>query len=99
MEQEHEIPAEFSSLRYWEQGLNTARVWYHEEWDGSWIQLCLARDIAREIEIEVRKAVAAPATEIWQAASDRIEDYDRREAAGEDVSNELRPRMPGGSDW
>lgn len=28
-----------------------------------------------------------------------IEDYDRREAAGEDVSGEVRPRFPGGSDF
>lgn len=36
---------------------------------------------------------------IFESAADRIDDYDRREAAGEDVSGEARPRMPGGSDW
>ena len=36
---------------------------------------------------------------IFESAAKSIEDYDRREAAGEDVSGEDRPRMPGGSDW
>ena len=36
---------------------------------------------------------------IFESAADHIVDYDRREAAGEDVSGEVRPRMPGGSDF
>lgn len=36
---------------------------------------------------------------VYEAAQAAIEDYDRREAAGEDVSHEIRPRMPGGSDF
>jgi len=36
---------------------------------------------------------------IWSEAAQRIEDYDRRENAGEDVSREIRPRFPGGSDF
>lgn len=36
---------------------------------------------------------------LWEQAKVWIDDYDRREAAGEDVSAEVRPRLPGGSDW
>ena len=49
------VPPEFSKLRFWERGFETARSWYHEEWDGSYIQLALARDIARAIELEVSR--------------------------------------------
>lgn len=47
-------PQEYTDLRYWERGLDTARRWYHEEFDGSSIQLDLARDIAKAIEIEAK---------------------------------------------
>jgi hypothetical protein len=36
--------------RFWDRGFETAKSWYHEEWDGSYIQLTLARDIAKAIE-------------------------------------------------
>lgn len=36
---------------------------------------------------------------VYAAAHKAIEDYDRREAAGEDMTGEIRPRMPGGSDF
>ena len=46
---------------------------------------------------------SAPSTSHdWDVMPDyakNIEDYDRREAAGEDVSGEMRPRFPGGSDF
>ena len=51
---EYAVPREYSDLRYWERGLEVARTWYHEEWDGSDIQLALARDIAKAIEIEAQ---------------------------------------------
>ena len=41
----------------------------------------------------------AQTAHMFKSARSAIEDYDKREAAGEDVSNEMRPRMPGGSDW
>lgn len=48
-------PPQYIKLRFWEQGLDVAQRWYHEEWDGSYIQLDLARDIAKEIEKQVLK--------------------------------------------
>lgn len=47
----------------------------------------------------LRRRYPYPEREIWQSAAARVDDYNRREAAGEDVSNEVRPRLPGGSDW
>lgn len=58
---EDEIPAKYSDLRFWERGLAVARTWYHEEWDGSYIQLNLARDIAQAIEDEVSIAYSTAA--------------------------------------
>lgn len=52
--------------------------------------------LAIVLDLERRIATAA---NIFETAQARIEDYDRREAAGEDVSHEIRPRMPGGSDF
>ena len=40
-----------------------------------------------------------PEMQVWRSAREAIEDYDSREAAGQDVSHEIRPRMPGGSDY
>ena len=45
-------PKEFTELLYWDRGLYTAKMWYREEWEGSYIQWCLARDIAKAIEAE-----------------------------------------------
>lgn len=44
------IPAEYRAMRFWAHGFETAKSWYHEEWDGSPIQLTLARDIAKAID-------------------------------------------------
>jgi hypothetical protein len=52
------IPLEYRELHYWERGFEVAKRWYHEEWDGSYIQLDLARDIAEAILIETAKVVA-----------------------------------------
>lgn len=49
------IPAKFRELRFWERGFSTAKGWYHEEWDGSDIQLALARDVAEAIDAEVAR--------------------------------------------
>lgn len=51
---------EMENLRYWKRGLEVARGWYHEEWDGSDIQLYLASDIAEAIELEVKIALQSP---------------------------------------
>lgn len=48
------IPEEYRRLAYWEQGFDTAKRWYHEEWNGSYIQLALARDIAAAIAATVK---------------------------------------------
>jgi hypothetical protein len=48
------IGPEYRVLRFWESGFEVAQTWFHEEWDGSYIQLCLARDIANAIEDEVK---------------------------------------------
>lgn len=50
------IPAEYRVLRFWDRGFDVAKRWYHEEWDGSYIQLNLARDIAKTIGEEVEKS-------------------------------------------
>lgn len=39
------------------------------------------------------------AQQVWEDSAKRIDDQNRREAAGEDVSGEIRQRLPGGSDW
>lgn len=49
------IDLSYRSLRYWMTGFETAKRWFHEEWDGSYIQLDLARDIAKAIEVEVAR--------------------------------------------
>jgi hypothetical protein len=56
-------------------------------------------DVALRIEIPNWNWMPTETEQVWTAARKRIEDYDRREAAGENVSDELRPRMPGGSDF
>lgn len=50
MEGTDPIPHGFIKMPYWEEGLETAKSWYHEEWEGSDIQWRLARDIARAID-------------------------------------------------
>jgi hypothetical protein len=50
-------PKEFTDLSYWTVGLEVARRWYHEEWEGSHLQHCLARDIAQAIDREVEIAL------------------------------------------
>lgn len=65
--------------------------------DGSSISCnCISGVTAEKVVSACRVGEAA---EIYEAAHRRILDYDRREAAGEDVSGEVRPRMPGGSDF
>jgi hypothetical protein len=56
MSDKPEAPKKVVELPYWDSGLQIARAWYHEEWDGSYIQMCLARDIAQGIEREVAAA-------------------------------------------
>lgn len=58
------------------------------------------REFARKL-VSALNALSKPteAETVWDAARRRIEDFDCREAAGEDVSQEVRPRMPGGSDF
>ena len=52
------IPLEYRNLQYWERSFGVAKAWYHEEWEGSDIQLALARDIAEAIAAEVWKALS-----------------------------------------
>lgn len=49
------IPLEFRKLQFWRRGFEVAQRWYHEEWDGSYIQLNLARDIAQAIQEEIAR--------------------------------------------
>jgi hypothetical protein len=49
--------------------------------------------------IEAAPKRLSESQQVWKDSAERIDDYNRREAAGEDVSREIRPRMPGGSDW
>ncbi len=49
------VPERYRQLWYWEEGFETAKAWYHEEWDGSDIQLALAGDIAKVIQREAEK--------------------------------------------
>ena len=57
------------------------------DWDAIGRAAMMATDHYRDVQ------------SIFESAADHIVDYDRREAAGEDVSGEVRPRMPGGSDF
>ena len=47
----------YRCMPFWDRGFEVAKRWYHEEWDGSYIQLTLARDIAQAIEVEVERAL------------------------------------------
>lgn len=65
--------------------------------DGSTISCnCIGEPYASRVVAACRNAEAA---EVANNARKAIADYDEREAKGEDVSGEIRPRLPGGSDW
>jgi len=65
--------------------------------DGSTVLCtCMGEPFVSRIVAACRNAQSA---EINEAAHNRIMDYDTREDAGEDMSGEIRPRMPGGSDF
>jgi hypothetical protein len=49
------IPSRQRAMRFWKRGFETAKCWYHEEWDGSNIQLQLAAMIAQAIDDEMRE--------------------------------------------
>ena len=51
------ISLEYRDTQCWKRGFETAKRWYHEEWDGSEIQLRLARDIAEAISDAVSTAL------------------------------------------
>ncbi len=53
------IPSWQREMRFWRQGFETAKCWYHEEWDGCDIQLQLARMIAQAIEDQVNGVASA----------------------------------------
>jgi hypothetical protein len=70
--------------------------------DGSSVSCeCVGEPYASKI-VELWNTKSRSTTHDWDVMPDygkMIEDYDRREAAGEDVSGEVRPRFPGGSDY
>jgi hypothetical protein len=49
------IAHSYRAKRFWDRGFEVAKRWYHEEWEGTGIQLDLARDIADAIEREVTR--------------------------------------------
>ena len=65
--------------------------------DGSSVSCdCIAEPYASQVVAACR---AWNTAHVFTSAAKAIVDYDTREAAGEDMAGEIRPRMPGGSDF